>query len=78
MHPETSFLVQKLAGTENAQGYQCTNQDPSHDVLDPKTNAAAPCGDPMPLIAAARWCEGTSRKRFDAIATWIAQGALDD
>jgi hypothetical protein len=24
------------------------------------------------------WCEGKPRTRFDALAAWIAQGALDD
>jgi hypothetical protein len=24
------------------------------------------------------WCQGTARARFDAIAAWIAQGALDN
>ena len=73
MHPEASFIMQKLAGTQNAQGYTCTNQDPSH----PATNMVLPCGDSMPLDGG-QWCEGTSRRRFDAIAAWIAQGALDD
>jgi hypothetical protein len=74
MHPEKSFLLQKLAGTQNAQGYTCTNQDPSH----PATNMVLPCGDTMPLLGGDPWCGGKSRARFDAIATWIAQGALDD
>lgn len=76
MHPEKSFLVQKLAGSQNAQGYACTNQDPSHDDVDPATGKAAPCGDAMPLRGDA-WCQSSSRPRFDAIAAWIAQGAPD-
>jgi len=73
MHPEKSFLLQKLANTQNAQGYMCTNQDPSH----PATNVVLACGDSMPLRGDL-WCEGKARARFDAVATWIAQGALDD
>ncbi len=73
MHPESSFIMQKLAGTQNTQGYTCTNQDPSH----PATTMVLPCGDSMPL-GGGKWCEGTDRVRFDAIAAWIAQGALDD
>jgi hypothetical protein len=73
MHPEQSFLLQKLAGTQNAQNYMCTNQDPSHST----TSMVLPCGDSMPL-GGDLWCEGKPRARFDAIATWIAQGAQDD
>lgn len=73
LHPEASFLLQKLAGTQNDQGYACTNQDPSH----PATAMVFPCGDSMPLRGDL-WCQGKPRARFDAIAAWIAQGALDD
>ena len=69
MHPEASFLLQKVAGTQNAQGYECTNQDPRY--------SQDPCGILMPL-GGEPMCQGSYRPRFDALATWIAQGAPDN
>lgn len=77
LHPEKSFLVQKLADTESMQGYTCTNQDPSSSPNAPGSNMPAPCGTYMPLNGE-RFCQGSYRTRFDAIAAWIAQGALDN
>jgi hypothetical protein len=65
--PNNSFLMLKLAGMENARGFMCTNQDPSH-------GSGAPCGDSMPL-GADKWCDGSTRAKFDAIGQWIANGA---
>lgn len=66
--PANSFLMLKLAGTENMHGLMCTNQDPSHGT-------GAACGDPMPL-GGTQWCDGSDRPKFDAIAQWIANGAM--
>lgn len=71
--PEHSFLIQKVSGKQNAEGYTCTNQDPSHSTVDPPLA----CGDLMPL-GSTPLCEGTTRADFDNIARWIAQGALNN
>ncbi len=65
--PANSFLMQKLADKQNAMGYMCTNQDASHGT-------GAPCGDSMPLNGD-KWCDGTTRLKFDTIGQWIANGA---
>jgi hypothetical protein len=70
MHPESSFIIEKLTDTQNSKGYTCTNQDPAYAPLDS-------CGVFMPLNGN-KWCESSERPRFDALATWIAQGALDN
>jgi hypothetical protein len=64
--PANSFLVLKLADQQGMKGYACTNQDPSA--------SSQPCGVSMPL-SGEPYCMGTSRKRFDAIARWVAEGA---
>lgn len=69
MHPEASFILQKVAGTQNKQGYTCTNQDPRY--------SQDPCGILMPL-GGEPMCQGSYRPRFDALAAWIAQGAPDN
>jgi hypothetical protein len=69
LHPEDSFLLQKLTDVQNARGYACTNQDTSRSDL--------PCGASMPLDAPP-WCSGEDRRAFDAIARWVAEGALND
>jgi hypothetical protein len=67
--PEKSFVIQKVTGTQGDQGYTtCKSQDSSHAVTPD------PCGDSMPL--GTLLCEGSSRPRFDMLARWIAQGAL--
>jgi hypothetical protein len=67
--PANSFLMLKLAGQQNMKGLACMNQDTSRDMT--------PCGGFMPLTGS-MYCEGTTRPRFDAIAAWIAQGALNN
>ena len=67
--PGNSFLILKLADQENSKGYTCMNQDPTHE------DNPGPCGLSMPQGGATLYCEGTDRKKFDAIAAWIAQGA---
>lgn len=71
--PEHSFLVQKVTDKQNAEGYTCTNADPSNSTVQPPLA----CGDLMPL-GATPLCEGTQRPNFDLIARWIAQGAPDN
>lgn len=66
--PEHSFIIEKVADTQNKRGYTCTNQDPSHE-----TNPEA-CGAVMPL-GSDPLCSGTNRPRFDLLARWIANGA---
>jgi len=56
----------KLSNRQNASGLACTNQDTTRDMT--------PCGGFMPLTGTV-FCEGSSQPRFDAIATWVAQGA---
>jgi hypothetical protein len=77
MHPEKSFLVQKLADTQAMQGHSCTNQDPRSSPNAPGSDMPAPCGSFMPLNGEL-FCQGSYRARFDAIAAWITQGALDN
>jgi hypothetical protein len=67
--PANSFLMLKLADQQNSMGYTCMNQDPSHE-----TPPAPKCGVSMPQ-SQELYCQGAYRPRFDAIATWIAQGA---
>ena len=67
--PENSFLVLSLANQQNSRGYACTNQDPSHE------SPAPPCGVSMPQNGDL-WCNSASvQAKFDAVVTWIAQGA---
>jgi len=67
--PEHSFLIEKLAGTQNRADYACTIQDTSRST--------GKCGDSMPL-GAEPLCAGTGRPRFDTLARWIANGAPGD
>ncbi len=69
--PKDSFIMQKLSDTENDQGYSCTNQDDSHE------ENPGPCGEFMPQ-GGVPLCAGKSRPKFDTIANWIAQGALNN
>jgi hypothetical protein len=69
--PGNSFLLLKLADQQNSKGYMCTNADPSHESSPP------PCGVAMPQNQEL-YCQGTYRPRFDAIAAWIAQGAMNN
>ncbi|HEX4478309.1 MAG TPA: hypothetical protein VH142_24675 [Polyangiaceae bacterium] len=70
-HPESSFLIDKLAGTQNTKNYVCMNQDSSHEPQPP-----LPCGVGMPQDTAgvAFMCESTPDD-FSIIARWVAQGA---
>lgn len=70
-HPETSFLIDKLAGTQGKKNYTCMNQDSSHEPQPP-----LPCGVGMPqdTAGAAFMCESTPDD-FSIIARWVAQGA---
>jgi hypothetical protein len=68
--PANSFLMLKLADQQNSKMLACTNFDPSHDPEQPPL----PCGSFMPLTGT-KYCQGTTRPRFDAIAQWIANGA---
>jgi hypothetical protein len=70
-HPESSFLIDKLAGTQNTKNYVCMNQDSSHEP-----QPALPCGVGMPQDTAgvAFMCESTPDD-FSIIARWVAQGA---
>jgi hypothetical protein len=70
--PANSFLLLKLADMQSSKGYTCTNQDPSHETMP-----APACGVSMPQ-GSDPYCEGTSRTKFDAIAEWIAQGAMNN
>ncbi|HEX4340181.1 MAG TPA: hypothetical protein VH062_29940 [Polyangiaceae bacterium] len=70
--PANSFLLLKLADQQSSKGYTCTNQDPSHE-----DNPAPACGVSMPQNQAL-YCEGTDRTKFDAIARWIQQGAMNN
>jgi hypothetical protein len=65
------------AGRAGGKGYSCTNQDPSHEDPAPGSTEPPPCGVSMPLRGDL-WCQGAARKRFDAVAAWVAQGALDN
>ncbi|HEX4340182.1 MAG TPA: hypothetical protein VH062_29945 [Polyangiaceae bacterium] len=67
MDPANSFIILKMSGTQNSKGLACTNQDTSRDMT--------PCGGSMPLTGT-MYCQGSTRPRFDAIAAWIAQGAM--
>jgi hypothetical protein len=67
-YPTKSFLVLSLANQQNNQGFQCINQDPSHESNPP------PCGVAMPQNQAL-YCEGLLLPKFQAIVDWIAQGA---
>jgi hypothetical protein len=68
--PANSFLVLSLANQQNARGYACTNQDPSHEP-----EPAPSCGESMPLNGDL-WCDSPNvQAKFDAVVTWIAQGA---
>jgi hypothetical protein len=69
--PADSFIMQKLSDTENSKGYACTDQDPSHE------ENPLPCGVFMPQ-GGDPLCLGKSRYKFDTIARWIAQGALNN
>ncbi|HEX4474509.1 MAG TPA: hypothetical protein VH142_05485, partial [Polyangiaceae bacterium] len=70
-HPESSFLIDKLAGTENKKNYTCMNQDSSHEP-----QPALPCGVGMPQddTGITFMCESTPDD-FSIIARWVAQGA---
>lgn len=70
--PANSFLTLKLADQENSKGYTCTNQDSSHEQ-NPQ-----PCGASMPQGTDALCDDASSRPKFDAIAEWIAQGAMNN
>jgi hypothetical protein len=70
--PEHSFFVQKLGDTQGKQGYMCENADSSHE-----SPPIQPCGVYMPQNQELL-CQGTSRPRFDTIARWIAQGAVNN
>src|SRR5262249_51880297 len=70
--PANSFLLLKLPGQQDKKGYTCTNQDPSHESMP-----APPCGVSMPQNQAL-YCEMSYRPRFDAIAQWIQQGAMNN
>lgn len=65
--PEHSFLIEKVAGTQQRPEYTCTNTDPSH------TAKPLPCGDPMPLNNPPLCMDPA---RFETLARWIAHGAL--
>jgi hypothetical protein len=69
--PANSFFLLKLANQQNAKGYTCMNQDPSHESNPP------PCGVSMPQNQDL-YCDGTYRARFNAVAYWIAQGAKNN
>jgi hypothetical protein len=68
-NPEGSFLMDKLADKQNDKGFTCEKQD---------NRAVGVCGDLMPLNSSfcGQNASATSPLRFNAIATWIAQGAL--
>lgn len=69
--PEASFLVDKIAGTQNDKGYACTNtgNDPTVGV----------CGDHMPQTVGPLCSTGkTGPDRVAAIVNWIAQGAANN
>ena len=64
--PANSFLVVKMADQQGTKGYMCTNQEPN--------TSSQPCGTAMPQ-SGDLYCMGTARKRFDAVARWVAEGA---
>jgi hypothetical protein len=68
--PTTSFLLDKVTGTQNDRGYsECRNQDPSRGPADT-------CGDAMPL-GNPDYCSKAPEKII-AIAQWIRDGALQN
>jgi hypothetical protein len=73
MDPAGSFLMNKLDDTENMKGYTCTNADPSHE-----TSPAPACGVAMPQNQMMLCATASARVKFDAIAAWIVQGAMNN
>ena len=70
-NPGASFLVDKIAGTQGDRGYDCTAAQ-SPGVSNQPCGVTMPFGsDPLCMIA-------SDTSRFDAVVTWIAQGARDD
>jgi hypothetical protein len=69
--PENSFIIQKVTGKQDGTANVCKSLDPSHRITQD------PCGDSMPL-GGDLLCAGTNRPRFDILAAWIAQGALEN
>ena len=68
--PGASFLVDKIAGTQGDRGYDCTAPPSAGTSSDP-------CGMSMPF-GSDPLCITGDAARFDAVVTWIAQGARDD
>jgi hypothetical protein len=71
--PEHSFILDKISDTENDKGFtNCTNKD--------STRSNLPCGTYMPPTSDTALCQQApdGQKRFDAIATWIIQGAQNN
>lgn len=66
--PEASFLVQKMMGTQNDQGYTCMLQGGAPP-------GSPPCGTEM--VFGGALCKSVP-ERFVAIVSWIDQGALDN
>jgi hypothetical protein len=66
--PESSFLIQKISGTQNDVGHT--------DCTATEANVTQPCGDQMPNVGPALCLSGSDgQDRFDTIARWVAQGA---
>lgn len=63
--PGNSFLVRKITGTHDSQGYTCTPQAP----MVPQ------CGDPMPPLGDSLCDQTGGQDRVNTIVRWIAQGA---
>jgi hypothetical protein len=70
-HPESSFLIDKLADSQNNKPYtsMCKDTDPSHE-MNP-----GPCGYGMPQATVDTGLCQTNNPWFVKVATWIAQGA---
>jgi hypothetical protein len=60
--PGASFLIQKMDGTHDTRGYDCTPQDPK----------VTGCGIPMPY-GSSPLCTQDNQSRFNVIVRWIAQ-----
>jgi hypothetical protein len=68
--PEHSFILDKISDTENDKGFtNCANQDLTRSTLK--------CGTYMPPTSDTALCQ-QDQKKFDAIATWIIQGAQNN
>jgi hypothetical protein len=67
--PGASFLVDKIAGTHDDRGYDCTAVASS--------GVGGPCGSAMPF-GSSGLCDVGLQESFNTIAAWVLQGAHED